>query len=281
MPTMTSTRRHLHIDPFSGIAGDMLLGALLDVAGTGSNAFEAATIRDALVAAGADEQVTLTAERVSRHGIGALDLRVCLQPAETHAHSHTHEPHDHDAPGEAADHHHHHHHHHSTRAHLHAIADRLTLSPTGRERATAVIDRLAEAEAEVHGTTPDRVHFHEVGAHDSIADMLGCVWALDQLGIASVSCGPLPLSSGFVRCDHGVMPVPAPATALLMRGMPTVGTPRRGELVTPTGAALLAAVVTGFGPPPPMVLRAVGYGAGDRTDPEIPNLLRVMLGDAG
>lgn len=124
----------------------------------------------------------------------------------------------------------------------------------------------------------ESIHFHEVGAVDSIVDMLGSVVALELLEVESVSCGPLPISRGMVRCAHGLMPVPAPATAYLMQGIPTIGVDRVGELVTPTGAALVAGLCDQFGPPPAMTLGEVGYGAGDRDDPQVPNLLRVLLG---
>ena len=159
-----------------------------------------------------------------------------------------------------------------------AMVEQLDTTPRGRERAGAVVHALAEAEARVHGKSLDEVHFHEVGAIDSIVDMLGSVVALELLGVDSLSCGVLPISSGWVRCEHGLMPVPAPATAYLLEGLPTAGVDRRGELITPTGAALVRALCDAFGPPPPMTVRGVGYGAGDREDPAVPNLLRMFLG---
>ena len=161
-----------------------------------------------------------------------------------------------------------------------AMVDQLDTTPRGRERAGRVVTKLAQAEARVHGKTLDDIHFHEVGAVDSIVDMLGSVVALELLEIDTLSCGPLPISRGFVRCDHGLMPVPAPATAYLMAGLPTVGVDRTGELVTPTGAALVAGLCERFGTPPAMTLINVGYGAGDRDTPDVPNLLRLMLGQA-
>ena len=260
---------HLHIDPFSGIAGDMFLGALVDLG------VDPEAVAKALREAGLKQGFKIRVARVQRHGIGACDLKVedteaagsdKQEAAEVHQHDHEN--------------HHHHHHHgeHGTRRRLLDLAAALPLSDRGRQRAETAINALAEAEARVHGTTPDQVHFHEVGALDSTVDLLGSVMALDLLGVWTVTCGPLPLSSGFVRCAHGLMPVPAPATAYLMEGMPTVGVARRGELVTPTGAALLRGVVDGWSPPPPMTLTGTGYGAGDREDPEVPNLLRLMLG---
>lgn len=160
-----------------------------------------------------------------------------------------------------------------------AMVEELDTTDRGRERAGRVVTLLADAEARVHGVPRESIHFHEVGAVDSIVDMLGSVVALELLAVESVSCGPLPMSRGMVRCEHGLMPVPAPATAYLMQGLPTYGVDRVGELVTPTGAALVAGLSDRFGPAPPMTLRGVGYGAGDRDDPDVPNLLRLLLGE--
>ena len=159
------------------------------------------------------------------------------------------------------------------------MVDELDTTERGRRRAGRVVTLLGEAEARVHGKPLEEIHFHEVGAVDSIVDMLGSVVALELLDIDTLSCGPLPISRGFVRCDHGVMPVPAPATAYLLSGLPTVGVDRTGELVTPTGAALAAGLCDSFGPPPAMKMIDTGYGAGDRESPDIPNLLRLLLGE--
>ena len=283
--TERSAGLHLHVDPFSGIAGDMWLGAAVDLG------VDADTVAEALREAGLSQQFRITIRRVQRHGIGACDLQVeassdpgpsrtSADPAAGVINQQPDGKHDEHGHGHGHDHHHHHHHHpeHGTRQKILEIGRKLPLSPRGRQRVEAAVNALAEAEARVHGTTPDQVHFHEVGALDSIVDLLGSVYALELLGVDSVSCGPLPLSSGFVRCAHGLMPVPAPATAYLMEGMPTIGVQRRGELVTPTGAALLRGVVDHWGAPPAMTLTGTGYGAGDREDPDVPNLLRLMLG---
>jgi len=286
--------RHLHIDPFSGIAGDMFLGALVDLGA------DLDAVRAALAKLAVERPYEITTRRVFRHGIGAVDLKVNLldeQPAAAtdvvghhkhghgdHEHPHSHEhhhghEHDHDhSHTHGHSHSHDHSHHHTGYREIMAMVDQLDTTDRGKQRARRVVTKLAEAEARVHGATLEDIHFHEVGAVDSIVDMLGSVVALEQLQVDTVSCGPLPLSRGFVRCDHGLMPVPAPATAYLMQGMPTVGVDRAGELVTPTGAALLAGFCDRFGPPPPMTLDDVGYGAGDREDPTVPNLLRLILG---
>ena len=291
---------HLHIDPFSGIAGDMFLGAAVDLGVSLDQVIKA------FEPLGVSEKCRITTQRVQRHGIGAVDLKVLdgqaghahhhnLKPARQ-AHDHAHDHHDHGHTH--GDHHHDHdhvhdhghghshdhgdqhgHHHHTHYRDIMAMIDKLDTAERARERARRITTVLAEAEAEVHGMPVEKVHFHEVGAIDSIVDMLGAAVALELLGVDTLSCGALPISRGFVKCDHGLMPVPAPATAYLMRGLPTVGVDRKGELVTPTGAAIVKALCETLGPTPAMTLRSVGYGAGDREDPKVPNLLRLMLGE--
>jgi hypothetical protein len=137
---------------------------------------------------------------------------------------------------------------------------------------------MAEAEGQVHGVAAEDIHFHEVGAVDAIVDIVGCVAALEDLGVDRVISAPPPMARGFVQCAHGSMPLPAPATVLLLEGVPTVGASIEGELVTPTGAALLTTFVDDFGPWPEMRVSRVGYGLGDRRWPDRPNLLRLVLG---
>src|SRR6185503_4747792 len=163
--------------------------------------------------------------------------------------------------------------------HVEAILDQADLPATVRDRAKLVFRRLAEAEAEVHGTSVQKVHFHEVGAVDAIVDIAGALAGLEELGVGSVSASTLPLGSGSVNSQHGRIPVPAPATALLLRGVPVRGGPVEGELVTPTGAALLATLVRSWGDAPTFRLTAVGTGAGTREFPDHPNILRVLLGE--
>ena len=257
---MADMTTHLHIDPFSGIAGDMFLGAAIDL-GT-----PLADILKALKPISVAKTYRVATDRVQRHGIGAVDLKVLVdEPGHTHSHDDGHD--------------HAHHHHHTHYGDIMGMIDQLATTERAKERARRVTTVLAEAEAEVHGVPVEKVHFHEVGAVDSIVDMLGSAVALELLGVDTMSCGALPISRGFVKCDHGLMPVPAPATAYLMRGLPTVGVDRTGELVTPTGAAIVAALCETLGPPPAMTLKSVGYGAGDREDPKVPNLLRLMLGE--
>jgi hypothetical protein len=159
------------------------------------------------------------------------------------------------------------------------ILETSRLAPVVRERAARVFQRLAEAEARVHGTTPERVHFHDVGAVDAIVDVTGACIGLSLLGIDAVHVGALPVGGGFVQGPHGRLPVPAPATAELLRGFPTVDPGIRRELVTPTGAAILTTLAAGAGAMPAMRVIAVGYGAGTM-DLDTPNVLRLFVGEA-
>lgn len=152
------------------------------------------------------------------------------------------------------------------------------LSAEIKGRSMEVFSRLAEVEGRIHGVPPEKVHFHEVGAVDSIIDVVGSVAGLSVLGVDRVMCSPLPLGRGFVRCAHGVLPVPAPATVELLRGVPVYQTDREQELVTPTGAAIMVSCAQSFGPVPPMRIEKVGYGAG-KVHSEYPSLLRVFLGE--
>ncbi|RHY59598.1 hypothetical protein DYB30_004548 [Aphanomyces astaci] len=160
------------------------------------------------------------------------------------------------------------------------MIDGSGLSRWVKENSKRVFHCLAEAEASVHGTTMDKVHFHEVGAIDSLVDTIGSVLALELLGVDQVHCSFLPFSKGFVRCLHGIMPVPAPATLRLFHGIPMVCRRAVGELVTPTGASLMKALAKTFGQPPPFVPTASGSGAGTKDFPNHANIVRVVIGTA-
>jgi hypothetical protein len=266
-----------YFDCFSGASGDMIVGALL-AAGASE-----ARLREELAPLGL-AGVELTLHKLTRQGLVAtkFDVRVrghvegaapLAGDAHPHGHAHDHpHGHAHDHP-----HDHSHAHDHRTLAEVEAVLARLPAGP--REQAIAIYRRLADAEARVHGSTRDAVHFHEVGADDAIVDVAATVLCLRQLGVTEVQASALPLGSGMVRCAHSLMPVPVPAVALLVAGVPTYDNGERGELVTPTGAAILTTLATRFGPPPAWrPTGAVGYGAGSREGERVPNLLRVMLG---
>lgn len=159
-----------------------------------------------------------------------------------------------------------------------AIIDQAALAARVKERAVSIFRRLAEAEAKVHNIDVERVHFHEVGAADAIVDIVAACLGLEYFGVSEVYSSSINVGGGTVVCEHGVMPVPAPATAELLRGVSTYSTGEIGELATPTGSAILSAIATRFGHQPAMVVRSIGYGAGAR-DLAIPNLLRVSIGE--
>lgn len=236
--------RLAYIDCVGGVAGDMLLGGLLD--------------------AGADRGAVRSG--LGRLGVADLDLRVgrtrrgALDAARVEVAAPADQPWR--GPAEIA-----------------ALIERAGLPPRAQERALAVFERLAAAEARVHGIPLEEVHFHEVGAVDAIADVCGVALALESLGIERVVCSPLPVARGIVATAHGPLPLPAPATLALLEGAPLHGVEGDSELVTPTGAALVAALAEGFGPPPPLRLEASGYGAGARELERVPNVVRVLVGE--
>jgi uncharacterized protein (TIGR00299 family) protein len=235
--------RLLYVDCIGGLAGDMLLGALLD-AGASLD-----VVRSGLAGLGI-EGLDVSVERPVRHGVTA-SRAVVHAPAE---------------------------HVHRDWAAVREIVDRCEMPSRARERAQEAFRRLAVAEGRVHDVPPDRVHFHEVGAIDALADVCGTVLALEDLGIDRIVCSPLPVGRGFVDAAHGRLPLPAPATLEVLRGAPLRGMDVEVELVTPTGAALVAAVADGYQGFPDMTVDAVGYGAGTRDLAELPNLVRVVIG---
>jgi uncharacterized protein (TIGR00299 family) protein len=268
--------RLLYFDCFSGASGDMVLGALID-AGVPLD-----EVRRALgsLTISADSVWT---ERVTRAGISATRFRVREEEvALDHAHDHVH-GHDHDHAHQhppAHDHETVHHHVRRTLAEIDAAIDRSALSGAGKDRAKALFLRLGEAEAAVHGIPLDTVHLHEVGALDSIIDIVGAVHALEVLKADRIVASPLNVGSGSVRTSHGVYPVPAPATARLLQDAPVYAGPQAAELVTPTGALLVTSYADAYGPLPAMRLKTVGYGAGTRDFADTPNVLRVLIGEA-
>ena len=234
-----------YFDCFSGASGDMLLGCLVD-AGLDLAELEASLAR--LPVSG----YRLAAEPTTRHGLSGTQLHVIVEPGERPA---------------------------RTLPAIEGIIGGSDLPERVRERSLAVFRRLARAEAAVHGTTIDQVHFHEIGAVDSLVDIVGFVWALERLGIEAVHCSPLTLGGGTVHTEHGRLPAPAPATLALLAEVnaPTVPGPAQTELLTPTGAALLTEFATFERPP--MTIRAVGYGFGTK-EFDWPNALRVWLGES-
>jgi pyridinium-3,5-bisthiocarboxylic acid mononucleotide nickel chelatase len=234
------------VDASSGASGDMLLGALL---GAG---VPVGVVTEA-VATVAPEHVALRPEQVTRNGFAATRCHVEVADSTTHR----------------------------TWRDVASLLAAADLADGVRARAHATFERLATAEAEAHGTTPDDVHFHEVGALDAIADVVGVCAGLEHLGLSGLVVSPVAVGSGSVRGAHGTMPVPPPAVASLLRGRPSYAGPATAppmELCTPTGAALLTANATGFGPQPAMTVETIGVGAGSRDPEGHANVLRLFVG---
>lgn len=233
-----------YLDCQRGISGDMTLAALVDAGA------DLAALNRAIESLGLPG-CRLSAREVRKRGFRAI--QVSVEHQIEHAHRHLH--------------------------HILAIIDAGRLSDRQKQLARRIFQRLAEAEARVHGTSIEKVHFHEVGAADSIADIVGAAVGFDVLGIERVAASPVAVGHGQIRIAHGESSVPAPATAELLRGVPLAPSPCDGELTTPTGAAILAALVESFGPMPPMVLETIGYGAGQRDYESHMNALRLFVGE--
>ncbi len=248
-------RKSLYVEPFSGIAGDMFVGALLD-AGASIDA-----VRKAVAGIPA-EGIEVSATKVMRGPLSATRFDV-------HVHG------EHEGPEES--HGHHHHHEHRGLAEMRDLLKRTKTSKEIRATALKVFEKLAAAEGKVHGADPEAVKFHEVGALDALADVVGAAAALDALGIREIHCGPVRCGSGMIAIAHGRVPVPAPGTLELLLGFDVRLEQGRGELVTPTGAAILAALATPH-PPGEFYPERVGYGAGTRDGGETPNCLRATVG---
>ncbi len=234
-----------YFDCFSGISGDMILGALLDL-GVELAQLEQAISRLPI------KGYKLLPERVKRGQLSGTLLKVQLdreaQPLRNL----------------------------ST---IQNIISRSSLSPQTQKQAQRIFQRLAEAEAKIHATTPEQVHFHEVGAVDTIIDVVGALAGLEILGVERVIASPLPLGRGEINCAHGLLPLPAPATLELLKGCPVYSGESEGELVTPTGAAIISSLAHTYSPLPLMNIERIGYGAGSRDYSPRPNLLRVIIGE--
>ena len=236
--------RICYLDAFSGISGDMTVGALVD-AGAPSD--------ELLAALGSlDTGARYEIEKTTRRGITASKFRVHLDPSpQTHRHL----------------------------SHILRLIEGAPLAANAKINAAAIFERLGQAEAQVHGVPLEKVHFHEVGAADSIADIVGTCIALDLLGVEQVHVSAINMGSGTVQTEHGVLPVPAPATAALLTGKPVYARGPQMELTTPTGAAIATTLGKTFGPVPAMRISSIGHGAGDRDFREQANVLRVLVGD--
>ncbi len=288
--------RTLYIDCFSGISGDMTIGALLDAGGDFSH------LEAELKKLQIDEEYELKVDRVNKNGITATKFDVLLTHVHhegvahaehnddhhdgaehTHAHhhhgetEHAHE-HDHGEHAHSDDDHHGHHHHRSYRDIVKMI-QASELSSDVKETSIRIFQKIGEAEGKIHGMPLDDVHFHEVGAVDSIIDIVGTAILLEQLEIEKVKAAPVPTGFGKIHIDHGIYPVPAPATLEILKGIPLAKSDLQAELTTPTGAAFVAVLADDITPFPAMKVEKIGYGAGTKTFPKHPNVLRIAIGE--
>jgi len=232
-----------YFDAFSGLSGDMIVGAILDC-GADFAELERAINRVAI------KGYRLSTRRKVASGISALKFEVEVTEPQPERHF----------------------------AEIRAMIASSSLTETVKKRAIAIFEVLANAEAKIHNTTPDHVHFHEVGAVDSIIDIIAIAWGLDQLGVTDVIVSPLPMGQGFARSQHGMIPVPAPATAELLKGFAIKLNDGSAEMVTPTGAAVIRALARSAEIPTNFEIEKIGYGAGTRDLEDRPNVLRLMLG---
>jgi uncharacterized protein (TIGR00299 family) protein len=239
----------LYFDCFSGAAGDMVLGSLIDAG------VPLAEVRRALGSLAIEPEAVWT-DRVVRAGVAATKFCVRGEDGGEPHHAHRH------LKG------------------VYKLIDGSALSVNGKARAKALFERLGAAEAAIHGTSMETVHLHEVGALDSIIDIVGSVFALEWLGADHIVSSPLNVGGGTVKVAHGLYPVPAPATMRLLEGVPVYAGEQKAELVTPTGALLVSSYAKSYGPVPAMTVRKVGYGAGTRDFGDTPNVLRVLIGEA-
>jgi len=233
-----------YLDAFSGISGDMLVGALAD-AGADQSAITTAI-------AALEIGASVSFEKVKRRGIGASKFHVAVETQKAHRHL----------------------------SHIVKIIEKANLPERAAKNALAVFQKLGEAEAAVHQVPIEKVHFHEVGAADSIADIVGACLAFELLGVSRIVCSPVNVGSGTVKTEHGILPVPAPATARLLTGVPIYARGPELELATPTGAAVAVTLAERFGVLPPMTVTGTGFGAGGHDFAEHANVLRVILGTA-
>lgn len=271
----------LYLECGMGAAGDMLTAALLELI-PDRQAFIGRM--NGLGLPG----VTVEAETSVKCGITGTHMKVLVEGEEEESHDgheHDHEyPHEHghehhhDHDQEHHD-HHHDHHHHTSAADISSIIDGLALPEKVKADAKAVYQLIAEAESQVHGRPVTEIHFHEVGTLDAVADVIGVCLLMDEIAPEQVVASPVHVGAGHVHCAHGILPVPAPATALILKGIPTYGGQMQGELCTPTGAALLKHFATRFGDRPVMAVQAVGYGMGKK-DFERANCVRAFLGES-
>lgn len=240
----------LYFDCFSGVSGDMAIGALIDAGGDPTH------LANELKKLKIEEEYELKFTEVVKNGIRSTKFDVILTEA----------PHVHEG------------HHHRTYKGIVEMIRTAQFSERVEEMALQIFEKIGIAEGKIHGIALEDVHFHEVGAVDSIIDIVGVAILLDQFNVDVIQASSIPVGSGKIHIDHGIYPVPAPATLEILRGVPIATSEVKGELATPTGAAIVATLANQFGPIPSMTIEQIGYGAGTKTFPAHPNILRVIVG---
>lgn len=289
----------LYLDCFSGISGDMVIGALIHAGA------DPMILEKELKKLNIEEEYQLKWQEVNKNGITAVKFDVLItekaggshhhehseDASDYHGHSHDHHnegehshihDHLHDDGHEHEHHHHEHSHHHHGQRNYQEIVRMIEGSDlTGHVKSMAIkiFTIIGEAEGRIHGVPLERVHFHEVGAVDSIVDIVGTAILIDQLNITEVKSAQVPLGKGKIHIDHGIYPVPAPATLEILKGIPVYAGEVDGELTTPTGAAIAASLANEFTSIPAMKIQSIGYGAGTKTFKDHPNVLRALIGD--
>lgn len=282
--------RTLYLDCFSGISGDMFIGALID-AGADPDG-----LKEELKKLRIEEEYELKWGKVNKNGITSTKFDVLLlgdahehDHVHSHHHEHSHEhvehmhayehSHSHEHAEHTHAHGHHHHHDHRSYKHIVKMIEDAGFEAPVQDIALRIFKKIGEAEGHIHGVPLENVHFHEVGAVDSIIDIVGAAILIHQLEIDEIRSSPVPVGKGRIRIDHGIYPVPAPATLEILKGTPLEQCNIQGELTTPTGAAIVSVLAEAYGPLPSMVVRSIGYGAGTKTFAEHPNVLRVIIGE--
>jgi hypothetical protein len=283
--------RTLYLDCFSGISGDMFIGALIDAGG------DSTFLEEELQKLNISEEYKLSWRKVVKNGISSTKFDVELSEtadhkyASGHQHNHKHEDEDvdHNHEHEHSDHHHKHEHsdhhehshHHSHRAYqdIVKLIERSQLSQKVKETSLNIFRKIGEAEGLIHGISLEKVHFHEVGAVDSIIDIVGASILINKLEIQKIKSSPVCVGAGKVHIDHGIYPIPAPATLEILKGVPLQQSNIKSELTTPTGAAIVSVLSEEFCTVPSMTVQSVGYGAGTKDFEKHPNVLRVIIGE--
>ncbi|QTL47948.1 LarC family nickel insertion protein [Priestia aryabhattai] len=294
--------RTLYLDCFSGISGDMFIGALIDAGG------DSILLEEELQKLNISEEYKLSWRKVVKNGISSTKFDVELTETvehkyaaehdhqhehsdhqHEHEHDHQHEhsdhqhkhEHDHDHQHEHGDHQHEHSHHHSHRAYqdIVKLIERSQLSQEVKETSLNIFRKIGEAEGLIHGISLEKVHFHEVGAVDSIIDIVGASILINKLEIQKIKSSPVCVGTGKVHIDHGIYPIPAPATLEILKGVPLQQSSIKSELITPTGAAIVSVLSEEFCTVPSMTVQSVGYGAGTKDFEKHPNVLRVIIGE--